>query len=318
MRSALVTGPGLPPQYTDAPEPQPADGEIVVDVLAAAIHPLTRSRAAGTHYSDTSRFPLIPGVDGVGRDADGVLRYFALDAGPGSMAQRVAIDPRRSIPLPDDADPVTVAAGMNPAMSSWIALRSRIRFAAGQSVLVLGATGAAGGLAVEVARLLGAARIVAAGRDATRLAALPARGATAVVRLGTPDTAAALAREAADVDIVLDYVWGDVSAAAMTALVTARPDRSRPLTWVQIGSTAGPTTPVPAAALRAARLQLVGSGIGSVPVPELLAELPELARILTSGGLQVDARPVPLADVESAWTSPASDRARIVLVPDER
>ncbi|HEY0118918.1 MAG TPA: zinc-binding dehydrogenase, partial [Cellulomonas sp.] len=180
---------------------------------------------------------------------------------------------------------------------------------AGQDVLVLGATGSAGRLAVQVARLLGAGRVIAAGRDPDRLAALPRLGATSTVRLDADDLAGA----AADVDVVLDYLWGEPAAAAMAALITARRDRSRPLVWVAIGSVAGLAAPIPSAALRAARLQIVGSGQGSVGTREIVAELPALADAIAGGRLEAEAEAVPLSDVTQAWDH-ASDR-RTVLVP---
>ena len=151
---------------------------------------------------------------------------------------------------------------MNPAMSSWVALRQRVQFQAGQNVLVLGATGNAGQMAVQIAKLFGADQIIAAGRGADRLAGLPALGATDTVLLeGDADTVAQrLGQAATDVDVVIDYLWGQPTAAAMVAIVTDRADRGKPLTWIEIGSVAGPTAPIPSAALRAARLQIVGSG----------------------------------------------------------
>ena len=124
----------------------------------------------------------MPGVDGVGRDPDGDLRYFMLDHPTlGTMAERTLIDTRRSVVLPAGTDVVGVAAAINPAMSSWLALRYRADFKAGQDVLILGATGSAGRLAVSVAKLFGAGRVIAAGRSATRLASLAALGATETV-----------------------------------------------------------------------------------------------------------------------------------------
>jgi NADPH:quinone reductase-like Zn-dependent oxidoreductase len=232
----------------------------------------------------------------------------------GAMAEQTVIDARRSIVLPEGTDPVTVAAAMNPAMSSWVALRQRVSFQAGQDVLVLGATGNAGQMAVQVARRLGAGQIIAAGRDTGRLAALPALGATATVPLGVGDTADRLAKTAADVDVVLDFLWGQPAADAMVAIITNRADQGKPLSWIEIGSVAGPTAEIPSAALRAARLQLVGSGQGSVSIREYLAELNVLAQEIAAGTIDVDARPVPLAQVEQAWATTDANH-RIVLVP---
>jgi NADPH:quinone reductase-like Zn-dependent oxidoreductase len=221
------------------------------------------------------------------------------------------IDLRQSFELPTGADPVLVAAAMNPAMSAWVALRRRIDFQAGQSVLVLGATGSSGQMAVQVAKRLGASQVIAAGRDPQKLAALTALGADAVVRLGDDPGIVAVA---AEVDVVIDYLWGQVTADAMTAIATNRRDQSRPLSWIEVGAVAGPDAAIPAAALRALPLQIVGSGQGSVSTAALLAELPALAEEIASGALRIDARPVPLTDVTSAWRE-ADSEARIVLTP---
>ncbi len=316
MKAAVVTSFDCPPRYQEFPVPVPArENEMLVDVLAAGLHPRVRSQADGSHYTSTGDLPLVPGIDGVGRGPDSRLRYFLLpDTRVGAMAEQTVIDSRRSIVLPDTADPVTVAAAMNPAMSSWVALRQRVPFQAGQSVLVLGATGNAGQMAVQIARLFGADRVIAAGRSAERLAGLPALGATATVLLGADQGADSLGQTAADVDVVIDYLWGEPAAAAMIAVLFGRADRGKPLTWIQIGSVAGATAPIPSAALRAARLQIVGSGQGSVSPREYVAELPALAQAISSGALDVDARAVPLAQVEQAWAAPDA-KHRVVLVP---
>jgi NADPH:quinone reductase-like Zn-dependent oxidoreductase len=224
------------------------------------------------------------------------------------MAERTVIELDRSVVLPDGTDPVLMAAAMNPAMSSWVALRQRIHFGRGQRVLILGATGNAGRMAIQVAKDLGAAQVIAAGRDQARLGELGALGADETC---TFDQLAA----AAEVDVVLDYVWGQPTARAMTDMLTAREDRSRPLTWIEIGSVAGPEAPIPSAALRSARLEIVGSGIGSVPGRDFVQEIPKLAATVANGALDVRARAVPLAEVEQAWAEAAQTTDRIVLVP---
>src|ERR1700678_1982532 len=139
MRAAVVTDFDTPPTCQDFPVPVPQDpNEILVDVLAAGLHPRVRSQANGSHYTSTDELPLVPGIDGVGRGQDGVLRYFILpDTTMGAMAEQTVVDLRRSVALPENSDPIAVAAAVNPAMSSWVALRQRITFEGGQSVLVL-------------------------------------------------------------------------------------------------------------------------------------------------------------------------------------
>ena len=317
MKAAVVSSFQAPPRYQDVPEPA-GPAEQVVNVLASALHPRVRSQANGSHYTSTEDLPLVPGIDGVGRRADGSLVYFVLPhTRHGAMAERVAIDPRRAVPLPAGTDPVLVAAAMNPAMSSWLALRHRTAFVAGQEVLVLGATGNAGRMAVEMARHLGAAHVTVVGRGAARLAQLTELGADRVVDLaGDPRTADEdLAAAGADVDVVLDYLWGEPTARALRAIVPARRDDARLLTWVQIGSVAGPESRIPSAALRATRLQLVGSGQGSVSPRTIVGALPDLASLIDAGTFTTNARTVPLADVEAAWQEAPGSAERLVLVP---
>lgn len=319
MKAAVVSSFGTGPRYEEFPAPIPAgDDEMVIDVIAAGLHPRVRSQADGSHYTSTGELPLVPGIDGVGRGPDGLLRYFILpDTRVGAMAEQTVIDTRRSIVLPGDADPIAIAAAMNPAMSCWVALRQRVPFRAGQNVLVLGATGNAGQMAVQIAKRLGASQVIAAGRHAGRLAGLPALGATGTVLLdGDADgVARRLGQATADVDVVIDYLWGEPTTAAMVAVVTGRADRGQPLTWIEIGSVAGPAAAIPSAVLRAARLQIVGSGQGSVSTREILAELPALAQEITGGSFEIDARPTSLTDVEQAWADAAGPAQRIVITP---
>ena len=250
---------------------------------------------------------MIPGIDGVGRRPDGRCVYFvATDDTWGSMADQAVVDPRRSIALPQDVDVTKVAAAMNPAMSAWVALRRRVPLQQGQSVLVLGATGNAGGMAVQVAKLLGAARVVGVGRDPARLAELASIGADEVVALEDDPAATAelLADAAAEVDIVLDYLWGEPAAIAIMALLRARADRSRAMDWIQIGAMAGPTMELPSVALRSANLRLQGNGQGAVSNEVYLAELPSLVEEIAAGTIRSDVHTVPLADVEATWNAP--------------
>jgi NADPH:quinone reductase-like Zn-dependent oxidoreductase len=321
MNAAVVTSFAEPPHYQqfDVPRPGGAD-EALVDVLAVGLHPRVRSGAAGAHYTSTGTLPMIPGIDAVGQRPDGKRIYFvAADDVIGTMADKAVASPRRSIELPDDADAAKVAAAMNPAMSSWVALRRRVPIQPGQSVLVLGATGNAGAMAVQVARRLGAGRVVGAGRDPGRLHALAeaANGADVVVQL-TGDreaTDSALATAAAESDIVLDYLWGQPAQQAIVALLTARSDRGRALDWIQIGAVAGPAIELPSVALRSANFRLQGSGQGAVSAQAYLAELPSLVDEINQGTIAVTANTTPLAQVEQIWTRPDVPGQRTVLVP---
>ncbi len=319
MHAAVVRSFDHPPRYQTYDRPEPAGPhETLADVLAVAIHPRVRTGASGRHYTSTGTLPMIPGIDGVGQMPDGQRIYFVSpDDAWGSMAERAVVDRRRIIPLPEHADPAKVAAAMNPAMSAWVALRRRVPLQAGQTVLILGATGNAGGMAVQIAKRLGAGRVVGAGRNAERLAELPALGADDVVALtDNPDvTAERLAAAAAEVDIVIDYLWGEPASTAIMALLRARADRSRVMDWIQIGAVAGPTIELPSVALRSANLRLQGTGQGAVSPDAYLAELPSLVHEVDAGIIDVKTRSVPLADVEAAWDAPEAPGVRTVLIP---
>ena len=319
IHAAVVRSFANPPRYEPFDLPAPTDeDQAVVEVLASGLHPRVRSGAAGSHYTSTGSLPMVPGIDGVGRREDGQVVYFVADDDLlGPMATHTVIDTRRSVMLPEGVDILKIAAAMNPAMSAWVALRRRVPIQPGQSVLILGATGSAGQMAVQVAKRLGAGRVVGAGRDKTRLDTLPDHGADATVAL-TDDadaTAAALAAAASDVDLVIDYLWGKPASAAMMALLRARSDRSRELNWIQIGSMAGPTIELPSVALRSANFRIQGNGQGAVSTRAYLAELPSLIEEIDNGGLTVNANAVPLAKVETAWTAPEVPGVRTVLVP---
>lgn len=319
MHAAVVTSFDDPPHYQKFEIPRPiTDDEILVDVLAVGLHPRTRSGAAGMHYTSTGTLPMIPGIDGVGQRTDGKKIYFvADDDGLGTMADKAVIDVRRAIELPDDVDVAKIAAAMNPAMSSWVALRRRVPIESGQSVLVFGATGNAGAMAVQVAKRLGAGPVIGAGRNLARLNALTSAGADEVVQL-TEDADASmesLGEAAAEVDIVIDYLWGSPAQQALLALLTKRSDRARVMNWIHIGAMAGPTIELPSVALRSANFRLQGSGQGAVSPKAYLAELPSLVAEIDAGTVALTTKSHPLADVEKIWSRKDVPGVRTVLVP---
>jgi NADPH:quinone reductase-like Zn-dependent oxidoreductase len=315
MKAAVVRSFDAPPRYEDFELPSAGADEVVVRVLAAGLHQRVRSGASGSHYAELPMLPMIPGIDAVGRLPDGQLAYCVVHDTPyGTMAEQVIVDRHLCVPLPDGTDAAIVAAAMNPAMSSWIALRLRAPIEQGQSVFVLGATGSAGRMAIPIAKLLGAARVVAAGRQIARL---ESSGADEVVSLiGEPQSVAeAIGKAAGESDIVLDYLWGKPAADAMVAVLAGRRDRGRRINWIQIGAVAGPTMALPSVAIRSTNLCVMGSGQGSVPTKAIAAELPRLAAEVLAASIPVNVLRVPLSQVEQAWNAPASPGQRIVFVP---
>ena len=213
MKAAVVHGPGESPRFDDFGEPVVTEGRELVELVASGIHPLVRSLAGGQHYGSSGVYPLIPGVDAVARTADGVLIYTGYVEAPyGTLAERMAVPGGMRLPLPDGADPVAIAGGLNPGLSSWMPLQARVAEAGSLgTVVILGATGTAGVLAVQNARLLGAARVIGAGRSPAGRVRAAAAGAETVTLTGGQDKdaaalAAALAGEVPG--LVLDFVLG--------------------------------------------------------------------------------------------------------------
>ncbi|MFK5279009.1 zinc-binding dehydrogenase, partial [Lacticaseibacillus paracasei] len=223
MKAAIVTHLDQAPIYGDFPAPKPAPKQVLITVLASSVNQRVRSQADGSHYTQTPELPFIPGLDGVGRTSDGQLVYFLTrDPKFGALAEQTVTQQQLMFPLPEDADPAQIAASVNPAMAGWMALRVKAGQVVGKRVLVLGATGAAGTAAVQIAKTMGAAHVAGVGRNRDKLAALSDLGADTTVQLG--DTAALAALPPAD--IVLDFLWGAPSATVMMTLLKARRDHA--------------------------------------------------------------------------------------------
>jgi NADPH:quinone reductase-like Zn-dependent oxidoreductase len=301
MKAAIVEKIGCSPIYGDFTEPIPQSGERIVNVTASALSPLARGRAAGTHYSATGKLPFVVGVDGVGRLDDGTRVYFLLPRAPfGAMSERTVVADGQWLPLPDDLDDTTAAVIANPGMSSWAALVDRAMLRAGETVLINGATGAAGILAVKIARYLGAARVIATGRNE---AVLRKVGADAVIPIGDDEEAfeAALQKHFADgIDIVLDYLWGRSARSILVAGAKGAAD-GVPVRFVQIGSAGGDEIAMPAAVLRSSAIEMKGSGLGSVSLPRLVAAISGVFKASAEAGMALEYQSMALADVAATW-----------------
>jgi NADPH:quinone reductase-like Zn-dependent oxidoreductase len=304
MKAAIIIELGKPPVYADFKEPIAADGEVLIDVSAAPLSHVTRYRASGTHYSSSGNLPFVVGLDGVGRQ-NGKRVYFILPRTPfGSMAERTAVQAAHLVPLPDDIEDATAAAIAIPAMSSWAALTVRSKMTPGQVVLVNGATGISGRLAVQIAKLLGAGKVIATGRDAGMLQKLSALGADATVSLLADDAAqdAAFTRHFSDgVDIVLDYLWG-ASAERLLAAAAKTNKNAKPVRFTQIGSSGGANISLPATTIRSSGLELIGCGMGSLAFDQILASIAAVFKATTPHRLAITPKILPLAKVDGNWS----------------
>jgi NADPH:quinone reductase-like Zn-dependent oxidoreductase len=305
MKAAVVLGAGQAPVYGDFAEPLIAQGENRISVTAAALTQLARGRASGSHYSSSGRYPFVVGVDGVGRLDDGRRVYFVLPKAPhGAMAERTVVSAARCLLLPDDIDDATAAAIANPGMSSWAAFTERARLKAGETVLVNGATGASGRLAVQIAKYLGAKKVIATGRNLAALGEVAALGADVTIPLVQGEEALEdrLKQEFTEgVDVVIDYLWGKSAERLLIAGAKAGAEAT-PIRFVQVGSIGGADIALPGAVLRSSAIELMGSGIGSVSLDRLINAIGEVFRATIPGGFKIAIKPVPLADVEKEWS----------------
>ncbi|MFT4220245.1 MAG: hypothetical protein QM611_06980 [Microbacterium sp.] len=314
MRAAVLTSPDAAPICADFPDPEPMPGREPLRLVAAGMHQIVRSLASGTHYGSTGEYPLVVGVDAVARTADGTLVYTGGTRAPwGTMAERIVTP--FDIRLPDGADPYAIAAGMNPGMSGFMPLTRHLeRRGELGTVLVVGATGVAGRMAVQAALALGAAGVIAAGRDSETLAGLDAVAGVQAVSIAASAAPLAEAVREATPSLVLDYVWGAAAEAAFAALARRGMDEDdADISYVQVGALAGSSAAVPASLLRSRRLTITGSGAGSVSMAATYAQLPRLMTLIRDGAISVPYTAYPLDQVAAAWTH--TGRTRAVVTP---
>lgn len=298
MKAAIVSMPKTLPVFGDFPEPQADDNHVVVTVKAAAMSQLAKARAAGIHYSATAEYPFIAGVDGTGYLTNGDPVYFlAFHAPWGSMAERTRVSVKEVVPLPTTLDPVLAAALANPGMSSWAALTRRAQLRKGETVLINGATGTSGSLAIRIARHLGAGKIIATGRNLTVLKQLRTQGADITLPLDTlPAELPALMAEG--INVVLDYLWGQSALDIMQAAVAGGEKTVR---FVQIGSLSGQDITLHSKLLRSSGLTLMGSGLGSISNTELVATVGELLLAAVKSDFSIPFQTRSLSEVNDVW-----------------
>ncbi|HEX8806525.1 MAG TPA: zinc-binding alcohol dehydrogenase family protein [Candidatus Aquilonibacter sp.] len=322
MKAAIIDSPHERPRYGDFPEPSEAEDRVVVELVASGVHAIVRALAGGQHYGSDGGWPQIPGIDAVVRSHDGTLAYSGFPEPPyGTLAERISVPSFLWIPLPKGADPVRIAAGLNPGMASWLPLEARVAETGTLgNVLVVGVTGMAGLLAVQNARAFGAGRVIGAGRDAQGLAHAAELGAVTVALSGDRERDGAAMLRAFDgesPDIILDFLWGAPAESAFAALARYGLDEDRAdIAYVQIGAAAGPQASVPAALLRSRKLRISGSGAGSASLADVLAKIPRYMQLIADGAIDVPTRTFPLSRVSEAWDAAACGRPRVVIVAD--
>ncbi|KAK5110329.1 hypothetical protein LTR85_001282 [Meristemomyces frigidus] len=303
MHQAQVSEWGQAPKYVEAAEPDvPGPEEIRVKVKAVGVHHVVRSRAAGKHYS-SGKPPHVPGIDGVGTTESGETVYWtSFDVG--SMAEYVNLPKRNTRPLPEGIDPIQAAGCVNPAMSSWMAIKARTtNLPPDFTVLILGATSASGRVANPLARALGAKRVIGAARNKSALHTL-GLDASIVIE---DDPGKTDFSTLGDVDVVLDYVYGPLTVHLFKSLKS-----SRPVQYVHIGGLSAQDISLPGAVLRSKNLTIRGSGPGAWSLAEVAQTLDQLLAAVKDIPKQ-PVKVVELKNIETAWGEAGSERLVVVM-----
>ncbi|QMW00804.1 quinone oxidoreductase family protein [Spirosoma foliorum] len=323
MKAAVIHQFGETPRYEEVADPiLQSENELLMTVKAASIKNIDKSQARGSHYDRSKQLPAIVGTDGVGVLPDG-SRVYAFYAGS-TMAEKVLVQKGGYIVLPDGIDYITAAALPNPGLSAWFSLYYRAGLQPGETVLINGATGVTGKIAIQLAKHFGAGKVIATGRNPQALATLPDLGADVVISLAQSDAdlQAALKAEQRKTpfDVVIDYTWGHPAELILGVLAgndfMAEAHRTR---YVTVGEMAGPTIQLASGVLRSAAIELYGVGGGSIPkevmrkVPTEI--LPKLFDLIVTGKLKIETEVVALSDVERAWNQSESGGKRLVLAP---
>ena len=317
MNAAVLHALGKPPRCEQFAQPIAGDGEVIVHVHAASLKPIDKQLASGSHYGSPRELPAICGSDGMGLLSDGQRVFFGGSRAPyGSMAEQTVVPRVFTFPVPESVDDETAAALPNPGVSAWLSLAFRAKLGRGENVLILGATGVTGKLAITIAKLLGAGRVVAAGRNQQVLSTLHALGADATIWLdaSAEELSEAFVREAGNsgVQVVIDYVWGRPAEAFLSAITRNEFAVIKSETrFVQVGESAGPTISLAAAVLRSTALTILGTA-GIPPRNILVDALQQVMAHAASGELRIETERVPLADIENAWQRDQQSRRFVI------
>jgi len=319
MDAAVVHKLGNPPRCEQFPEPVAGANEVVVHVLAASLKPVDKQIVAGSHYASPRVLPFICGMDGVGRLESGERVFFGGCRTPyGAMAQRTVVPKAFVFPIPASLSDEAAAALPNPGVSAWLTLTYRAKLLPGENVLILGATGVTGQLAVKIAKLLGAGRVIAAGRNHQILQSLLQAGTDAIIRLdaSVEEIKESFAREAGEsgYQVVIDYLWGQPTEAFLAAITsTGFAKIGTETRLIQVGESAGPTISLPAGVLRSTALSIQGTA-GIPPGDVLFDALQKVMSHGANGDFHLVTQRVPLSDVGVAWEHSGSG-TRIVVIP---
>jgi NADPH2:quinone reductase len=312
VKAAVVRDVGGVAEVGEVVEPS---GETI-EVLAAPINPIDLAVSRGMLATGHPELPYVPGCEAVGRTTDGrVVWIFGGSLGrtaQGAIAERALVGDAHAIEVPAGADPALAAALGIAGLAGWLPFAWRAPLTGGESVLVLGATGSVGLVAVQAARLLGAGHVVAAGRNPAGLERAEQHGADATLRLDEPADLVAAFKQAFGGEgpsYVFDALWGEPAAAAVRAAAPRA-------TIVNLGQSAGATAELASTAVRFKNLSILGHTNYAVPIDELAEHYRRLVNHALAGDIRLELEPVPLDSVADAWRRQARGAGtKLIVVP---
>ena len=304
MRAAQIVDLGKPPEVVEVQR----DGPI--EIVAVALNPLDLAVAAGRFYGGHPPLPYVPGCEAVGRRDGERVYLFGEGRGTrqdGFLVERVDFPAALAVPVPDELEDAVAPACGIAGIAGWLPVAVRAPVRPGDRVLVLGATGTVGSVALQAARILGAERVVAAGRDPDRLERARELGADEAVQLEGDDLAERL-REACGADgptLIVDPLWGELVRAAAEA---AAPDAR----IVHVGQSAAPEATFASSAVRGKRLSILGHSNFALSPDERRQAYVEVAGHVAAGRIRMDIDTFSLDEIEAAWTAQASGGKAVV------
>jgi NADPH:quinone reductase-like Zn-dependent oxidoreductase len=321
MKAAVMYEKGALPQYVDFPEPIAQNSnEVIVSVKAVAIKHFDKGRAAGKHYSGEApqQAGKVVGGDGVCLLEDGT-RVYAMGVS-GMLAEKATIHRERIVPLPEELDDATAAALPNAVIGAAMGLRFKAGIQPGDVVLINGATGFTGRVAVQIAKHYGAKKVIVTGRNQQSLQDLLTLGADEIISVIQEEeqfkAQLTSIHTQTPVDVVIDYLWGHPAEMILACLKGDGGFTNR-VRYVAVGSMAGDLIRLSAASLRSVDLRLTGSGLGAwskQQVGLLFSDiLPEMFQLAAEGTLSVETITVQIADIATLWNMDVPDGRRLVV-----
>ena len=320
MKAAVINKFGDVPRYVDFPDPVAEQDEKLIDVKASVLENFDKMVASGKHYGSREMFPKFPAIvghSGIGTTADGQLVGFGLMRCPyGSFAEKTVA--RQPVPVPDGIDAALAAALPASVLTSYLPLKYTAKLQPGETVLVNGATGVTGKIAVQIAKILGAKKIVATGRNETSLKTVIDLGADAVIDLKQSDEnlLTAFLDQAGETgfDIVIDFIWGHPAEIIMKSFVPKRVGLAKKrIRYVHVGEKAGPVISLSGEMIRTSGLEIYGAA--NISAEDIPVAMDQVWEWIKEKKFHIEIEKVPLADIENAWQRNDLEGKRLVIIP---